>query len=62
VGSELAKELARTFVHATFTNEERHVRRLAKVRALEERYERDGGRETERPAGEGGPGSPETLP
>lgn len=39
VGSELAKELARAFVAARFTNEERHVRRLNKVRALEERYE-----------------------
>lgn len=39
IGSELAKELARIFVSARFSNEERHVRRLAKVRAIEERYE-----------------------
>jgi ribose 5-phosphate isomerase RpiB len=26
----------RAFLHANFTNEERHVRRLAKVHALEE--------------------------
>ena len=61
VGSELAKELARTFIAACFTNEERHVRRLVKVRELEERYERADAA-TERPAGEGGAGSPETLP
>jgi RpiB/LacA/LacB family sugar-phosphate isomerase len=39
IGSELAKELARIFVAARFSGEERHVRRLAKVRAIEERYE-----------------------
>jgi ribose 5-phosphate isomerase B len=38
VGVELAKELARTFLAASFTNEERHVRRLAKVRSIEQRY------------------------
>jgi RpiB/LacA/LacB family sugar-phosphate isomerase len=37
VGSELAKELARAFVAANFTGEERHVRRLAKVHALDAR-------------------------
>jgi ribose 5-phosphate isomerase B len=37
VGSELAKELARAFVSARFSGEERHVRRLAKVRALDDR-------------------------
>jgi RpiB/LacA/LacB family sugar-phosphate isomerase len=38
VGAELAKDLVRTFIHARFTGEERHVRRLAKVRAIEERF------------------------
>lgn len=38
VGAELAKDLVRTFVHAQFTGEERHLRRLAKVRSIEERY------------------------
>jgi RpiB/LacA/LacB family sugar-phosphate isomerase len=38
IGSELAKELALIFVSAQFSGEERHVRRLAKVRAIEERY------------------------
>lgn|SRR5579883_15119 len=38
VGPELAKELARTFVAARYTGEERHARRLAKVRSMEERY------------------------
>jgi RpiB/LacA/LacB family sugar-phosphate isomerase len=39
IGPELAKELALTFVAAQFTGEARHVRRLDKVRAIEERYE-----------------------
>lgn len=38
VGVELAKELVRAFLAAEFTNEERHVRRLEKVRALENKY------------------------
>ncbi len=37
IGSELAHELVRSFLAARFSNEERHVRRLAKVRALEAR-------------------------
>jgi ribose 5-phosphate isomerase B len=59
VGAELAKELARVFAAARFSNEERHLRRLAKVRAIEERYE-GGGREGDLAAE--GPGSEETLP
>jgi ribose 5-phosphate isomerase B len=39
IGPELAKELARTFVAARFSAEERHVRRVQKVLAIEERYE-----------------------
>ena len=35
VGVELAKELVRVFVNARFSGEERHVRRLAKVKAME---------------------------
>jgi RpiB/LacA/LacB family sugar-phosphate isomerase len=38
IGSEVAKELARIFVAARYTGEARHVRRLAEVRAMEERY------------------------
>lgn len=38
VATELAKDLARTFLGAQFTNEERHVRRLAKVARLEQKY------------------------
>ena len=38
IGVELAKELAAAYIRAAFTHEERHVRRLAKTRALEERY------------------------
>ena len=37
VGPALANELAAAFVHATFSGEERHVRRLNKVKALETR-------------------------
>jgi|SRR5207248_1296120 len=36
VGLELALELVRTFIAASFTGEERHRRRLAKIVALEQ--------------------------
>lgn len=35
-GAELALEIVRAFVAARFTGEERHLRRLAKIRALED--------------------------
>jgi ribose 5-phosphate isomerase B len=35
IGIELARELVRAFLSGRFTNEERHVRRLDKVKALE---------------------------
>src|ERR1700751_685318 len=35
IASKLAEDIARAYVAANFTNEERHVRRLAKVHALE---------------------------
>ncbi len=38
VGIEVAKELAATFLHASFSGEARHVRRLGKVKALEQRF------------------------
>jgi RpiB/LacA/LacB family sugar-phosphate isomerase len=38
IGVELAKELIRAFVNAKFSGEERHVRRLNKVIALEKKY------------------------
>jgi RpiB/LacA/LacB family sugar-phosphate isomerase len=37
VGSELARELVKRFLEADFSGEDRHVRRLAKVRAFEQR-------------------------
>ena len=37
IGRELAIELVRTFLGATFSGEERHRRRLEKVKALEDR-------------------------
>ena len=36
IGPELAKEIIRSFLAANFSNEERHVRRLTKMRKLEE--------------------------
>ena len=36
IGEEMAKELIRAYVHANFSGEERHVRRLAKIHAIEE--------------------------
>jgi RpiB/LacA/LacB family sugar-phosphate isomerase len=38
IGPALALDLVRTFVAARFTGEDRHARRLAKVKALETRY------------------------
>lgn len=35
IGSAVAEELANAFLAARFTNEERHVRRLNKIKALE---------------------------
>jgi RpiB/LacA/LacB family sugar-phosphate isomerase len=37
IGPALGRELATAFLHATFSGEERHVRRLNKIKALEER-------------------------
>src|ERR1700690_57894 len=37
IGEKLAEDVVRAFLAAQFTNEERHVRRLAKVRALEQK-------------------------
>jgi RpiB/LacA/LacB family sugar-phosphate isomerase len=38
VGSALAQDLVRAFVGATYSGEERHARRLAKITALEHRF------------------------
>jgi ribose 5-phosphate isomerase RpiB len=38
VGVALAQELVESFLDAKFTGEERHVRRLNKVRAIEEQF------------------------
>lgn len=40
IGYELARELSLTFLSAVFSNEERHRRRLEKIRAIEHRYGR----------------------
>jgi RpiB/LacA/LacB family sugar-phosphate isomerase len=37
IGEKLAEDVVRAYLPAKFTNEERHVRRLAKVNALEEK-------------------------
>lgn len=41
VGPALAQELVRAFVSARFSNEERHVHRLEKVKAIERRYAKE---------------------
>ena len=38
IGPELARELVRAYLGAEFTEGERHLRRLKKIHALEERY------------------------
>lgn len=38
IGAALARELVDSFLEARFSNEERHRRRLEKVKALERRY------------------------
>jgi RpiB/LacA/LacB family sugar-phosphate isomerase len=38
IGEQLARELVRSFLSATFTGEERHVRRLGKIKALEQGF------------------------
>src|SRR6266705_1644582 len=38
IGTEMAHELVRAFIGAEFSGEERHLRRLAKVNAIEARY------------------------
>jgi RpiB/LacA/LacB family sugar-phosphate isomerase len=43
IGPELARELVRTFLSAKFTDEERHRRRLEKVKAIETRFNTDAG-------------------
>jgi ribose 5-phosphate isomerase B len=35
VGQALAEDLVKTFIDAKFSREDRHVRRLEKIRALE---------------------------
>ena len=38
IGVELARELVNTFLAASFNGEERHRRRIEKIKALEKRY------------------------
>jgi len=38
IGVKLAEDLVKTFVGAKYTNEERHARRIAKVKALEAKF------------------------
>jgi ribose 5-phosphate isomerase B len=40
IGLELARELVRAFLEARFTHEERHERRLSKIKALEQVHRR----------------------
>lgn len=41
IGPALARTLIDAFLTATFTNEERHLRRLGKIDAIESRYSRE---------------------
>ena len=38
IGAELAREIVQTFLAATFSGEERHMRRLTKVREIEAQF------------------------
>jgi ribose 5-phosphate isomerase B len=38
IGPELLMEIVRAFINARFTGEERHQRRLAKIKAMEDRF------------------------
>lgn len=40
IGSEVSRELVERFLAAQFSGEPRHMRRLAKVKAIEEKYSR----------------------
>lgn len=41
IGSELAREIVLAFLQAQFSHEERHVRRVGKIHAIETRYLRN---------------------
>jgi ribose 5-phosphate isomerase B len=41
IGQEVAREIVRAFIGARFTGEERHTRRLNKVKAIEAKFLRD---------------------
>ncbi len=41
IGPELAREIVLAFLAAEFSREERHLRRVRKIRAIENRYQRD---------------------
>jgi ribose 5-phosphate isomerase B len=38
IGESVALELVHSFLDARYTNEDRHQRRLGKVKAIEQRY------------------------
>ena len=38
IGEEMARELVRSYVNAKFSDDDRHLRRLTKVAAIEKRY------------------------
>jgi ribose 5-phosphate isomerase RpiB len=42
IGEAMARELVRLFVNATHSHEERHLRRLGKITAIEKAVERPG--------------------
>jgi len=47
IGIEVAREVAAAFVRARYSGEDRHARRLAKVKAIEARYLKSPGKDDE---------------
>jgi ribose 5-phosphate isomerase B len=41
IGPELAKELVKSFLTASFSSDERHLRRVGKIRAIENEHTKD---------------------
>src|SRR6202049_1558516 len=54
LGVKLAEDLVKAYLAAKFTNEERHVRRLGKVKALEAKFAAGLKQQEKRPGFEGG--------
>lgn len=42
IGTELAKDIVETFIYTEFSNDERHVRRIGKITAIEQKCMKEG--------------------